>query len=215
LDSGKSVLTDEGPAGRGRYPGALVLGLPGAGVDSRTMLTLLDRDAWMRLDSDTATELEALRQSVIAERSSGRPGCQALASALLAQFVIRSARALNDANPQRIPPAGAVWSIDEARAYIDANYDQAHSLDFFLDKCATNAGDFSRKFKAACGCPLFEYINRKRIERACFYIKTSGMNITTIATEVGYNNLSFFNRYFQRIMDMSPGIYRSINRHEK
>lgn len=214
-ESREPVLSDEGPAGHGHYPGALVLGMPGAGVDRRTILTLLDRDAWLRLDSDTAAELEELRRSVAQERSSGRPGCAALASALLAQFVIRAARALCDANPLRIPPAGAVWSIEEARAYIDANYDRAHSLDFFLDKCAASAGEFSRRFKAAAGCPLFEYINRKRVERACFYIKASGMSITHIAAEVGYNNLSFFNRYFQRIMGMSPGAYRSLNRREK
>jgi AraC-like DNA-binding protein len=72
-----------------------------------------------------------------------------------------------------------------------------------------NITDFSRRFKDSAGCPLFEFINRQRISRACALLKSSGMSIIEIAEAVGYNNLSFFNRYFLRIIGLSPRAYRS------
>ena len=109
----------------------------------------------------------------------------------------------------RLPPPDGVWSIENAIHYINLHFSQAFSVDFFVDKCALNAGDFSRRFKQLAGCPLFEYINRQRVRRACVLLKSSSSSILQIADQVGYNNLSFFNRYFLRIMGCSPREYRS------
>ncbi|HAE22166.1 MAG TPA: hypothetical protein DCG47_07575 [Spirochaetaceae bacterium] len=75
-----------------------------------------------------------------------------------------------------------------------------------------NTSDFSRRFKELAGCPLFEFINRQRIKRACALLKSSGLSIIEIAEAVGYNNLSFFNRYFLRIVGVSPREYRLAGR---
>ena len=72
-----------------------------------------------------------------------------------------------------------------------------------------NTSDFSRRFKDLAGCPLFEFINRQRIKRACAMLKSSKLSIVEIALKVGYNNLSFFNRYFLRIMGVTPRAYKS------
>lgn len=108
-----------------------------------------------------------------------------------------------------VPPPDGVWSIENAIHYINLHFSQAFSVDFFVDKCALNAGDFSRRFKQLAGCPLFEYINRQRVRRACVLLKSSSASILQIADQVGYNNLSFFNRYFLRIMGCSPREYRN------
>ena len=56
----------------------------------------------------------------------------------------------------------------------------------------------------------FEYINRIRIQKACLMLKRGNLQITEIAFAVGYNNLSFFYRYFSKIMKMTPREYRAI-----
>lgn len=56
---------------------------------------------------------------------------------------------------------------------------------------------------------MFEYLNRIRIQKSCLFLKRSSMSIVEIAFSVGYNNLSHFNRYFRRIMGMSPREYRN------
>ncbi len=104
---------------------------------------------------------------------------------------------------------GGVWSIADAVAYIDERYDEAFTLDFFVRRCAMNVTDFSRRFKDKAGCPLFEYINKRRIARACALLKSSDLSVLEIAMAVGYNNVSFFNRYFLRIVGVSPRAFRS------
>ena len=64
---------------------------------------------------------------------------------------------------------------------------------------------FSREFKGLSGSPLFEFINKVRIHKACSLLKHSDASVTAIAMDVGYNNVSFFNRYFRRI----PSIRRN------
>ena len=74
--------------------------------------------------------------------------------------------------------------------------------------CNLNPTYLSRKFKEETGLNLFEYINRIRIERACRLLKQTRKTVLEIAYQVGYNNISFFNRYFRKTLGMSPGEYR-------
>jgi len=192
------------PAGHGSL-------LPG-GMDWLAVEALFaDERFWESLDGDDASRLELLAANIRDELTSGGPGADALAGAYALQFVILSLRLrtifLTSARPWKEPEG--VWSVDDAKRYIEVNYAESFSLDWFVGKCAMNTTDFSRRFKDNAGCPLFEFINRQRVSRACALLKSSGMSIIEIAEAVGYNNLSFFNRYFLRIVGLSPRAYRS------
>lgn len=67
---------------------------------------------------------------------------------------------------------------------------------------------FSRLFRSEVGIPLFEYINRTRVRKACLLLKDPELSITRVAFDVGYNSVSFFNRYFRRVMNVTPREYR-------
>jgi len=101
-----------------------------------------------------------------------------------------------------------IWNIEDVVHYVEENFDGSFSLNDLASRCALNSSYFSRSFREKAGVPLFEYINRLRIDRACLLLKNSDMTILDIAFSVGYNNLSFFNRYFKKLKDCSPGEYR-------
>lgn len=172
---------------------------------------LSDAAFWSSLPTADAARLAEVAVRIRDELAGSRPGAQALAGAWAVELVILVTRLgerhASGKRPWKSPDG--VWSIDDAVRYIELNYDETFSLDWFVDKCAMNTSDFSRRFKERAGFPLFEFINRQRIERACTLLKTSGLSIIEIAEAVGYNNLSFFNRYFLRIVGMSPREYRS------
>ena len=100
------------------------------------------------------------------------------------------------------------FTIQEILPYINEHYSESFSLAELASRCGMNPTYFSRIFREETGTPLFEYINRLRINRACGLMKTSGLSILEIAYAVGYNNISFFNRYFRKIHNKSPGQYR-------
>ncbi|PKL09139.1 MAG: hypothetical protein CVV51_05275 [Spirochaetae bacterium HGW-Spirochaetae-7] len=181
-------------------------------VDCAAAETLLaDAAFWSGLDADTVARLAEVAGRIAGELAGGHPGAEALAGAWAVELVVLAARL----GERRKSSAGAwqapdgVWTIDDAIRHIEANYTDTFCLEWFVGKCAMNVTDFSRRFKERAGCPLFEFINRQRVKRACALLKTSDLSIIDISQAVGYNNLSFFNRYFLRIVGVSPRAWRS------
>jgi AraC-like DNA-binding protein len=103
----------------------------------------------------------------------------------------------------------AAWSIDDVIRHIQENYTEEFNLQELASRCGLNRSYFSRSFKDAAGTPLFEYINRLRIQKACLLLKRGNLSVSEIAFAVGYNNLSFFYRYFSKIMKLTPREYRT------
>ncbi len=166
---------------------------------------VLSPDIGKNLDAETLNRLAGIARQIREEIDSSQEGAQAMAAALTLQFMTiigRAAPAL---------PKIDIWSIADAIAHIEENYVDAFTLEFFVSKCALNVNDFSRRFKEKAGCPLFEFIHRQRIKHACAVLKSSDMPIIDVSFAVGYNNLSFFNRYFLRIMGVSPRAFRQAS----
>lgn len=165
-------------------------------------------------ETDTVRGCFSRSQDLAALVNEAKRGHNALALALTLEIFVASAEALSiegvgtHEEEKTVEPDG-VWTIRRVIDYIGRNYAEAFSLDFFVGRCAMNTSDFSRRFKDEAGCPLFEFINRRRIDRACQLLKYTELPVIDIAQTVGYNNLSFFNRYFQRIMDDSPRSWRA------
>ena len=112
-------------------------------------------------------------------------------------------------------PVGAVASprpepsrIEEVIAYIRDHSGDELSLAGLASRFGLNPSYLSRAFPRRTGVHLVEYVNRMRIEKSCLLLKRPGMSILEIALWVGYNNVSYFNRYFRRITGMSPREYR-------
>ena len=65
-----------------------------------------------------------------------------------------------------------------------------------------------RFFKSYTGQTPIEYINRLRIDRACFEMTVNRMNVTDAAYECGFNELSYFSKMFKRYKGVTPGQYK-------
>jgi AraC-like DNA-binding protein len=71
---------------------------------------------------------------------------------------------------------------------------------------------FSRAFHRQTGMTFVGYVNSLRINRACHLLTSSNRLITDICFEVGFNNISNFNKRFQALTSMTPREYRSRHR---
>ena len=67
---------------------------------------------------------------------------------------------------------------------------------------------FSRAFKRHTGLGFVTYVNSLRINRACEMLLQSGGRVSDICFEVGFNNLSNFNRQFLAHKHMPPSAFR-------
>ena len=71
-----------------------------------------------------------------------------------------------------------------------------------------NASYLSALFKKECGETLTDYVNRKRMENAAFFLKHTTKQVQTIAGEVGILDVNYFIKLFKRQYDMTPSQYR-------
>ncbi len=75
-----------------------------------------------------------------------------------------------------------------------------------------SASAFSRAFQRQTGMTFVRYVNSMRINHACELLMGGRRRITDICYEVGFNNLSNFNRQFFALKGMTPRAFRSHHR---
>ncbi len=67
-----------------------------------------------------------------------------------------------------------------------------------------------RRFKAATGNSLLEYLQNLRIEEAKRLLETGRTPVDEVSVEAGYADASFFRRLFKRLTGLTPGQYRRM-----
>lgn len=67
---------------------------------------------------------------------------------------------------------------------------------------------FSRFFKRKTGTTFTHYLSELRIAKACELLIRTDLPVTVISSEVGYENLSNFNRSFKLSRHTTPAAYR-------
>ena len=71
---------------------------------------------------------------------------------------------------------------------------------------------FSRSFRRHTGMTFVQYVNALRIELACQHLSQADLTVTDICYEVGFNNVSNFNRQFLALKGMPPSKFRNLRR---
>jgi len=88
--------------------------------------------------------------------------------------------------------------------------------DIRLSKIADVAGmtetSFSRFFKKNTGNTFTRHLSELRISRACQLLANTEHSVTEVCQNVGYDNLSNFNRAFRALRGMTPSKYRRLSR---
>ena len=67
---------------------------------------------------------------------------------------------------------------------------------------------FSRFFKRITGHGFIDLMRKLRVQRACRLLMQTELSVATICFEVGYENISNFNRHFRLEMGQTPSEYR-------
>ena len=99
--------------------------------------------------------------------------------------------------------------VENLKGYIEDNLEYTLDLSLLARMFHYNEKYLGRLFKRRTGESFSAYVNARRVERACHLLDEGRESITAIATRVGFNNVSYFNRCFRARMGMSPVQYRA------
>lgn len=100
--------------------------------------------------------------------------------------------------------------------YIKENYSATLTISELAGVCHFSEYYFMRFFKQYMNMTCIEYINQYRMEIAAGKLAEGEENITDIAFDVGFRNISYFNRVFKNSFGMTPKAYRkALSRQEE
>jgi AraC family transcriptional regulator len=100
--------------------------------------------------------------------------------------------------------------ITRALRWIEANAHEPLELAELAREAAMSRYHFLRTFRRQVGMTPHQFVLRTRLARAAVRLRQTREPIAVIAFEVGFNDLSTFNRRFRRVTGMHPGAYRAL-----
>ncbi|MDU8359520.1 AraC family transcriptional regulator [Pseudomonas syringae group sp. J309-1] len=98
--------------------------------------------------------------------------------------------------------------IHKAFEYLQAELTGDIRVSVIADRLHMSEPGFSRFFKRVTGHGFIDLMRKLRIQRACRLLVQTPMSVADVCFEVGYSNLSNFNRHFRYEMQLTPSEYR-------
>ncbi|MEL6923672.1 MAG: AraC family transcriptional regulator, partial [Bacteroidota bacterium] len=92
--------------------------------------------------------------------------------------------------------------------YVMNHYHQPIQLEAVAQLTNSSVSSFCRNFKLRTQKTFVQFVNEIRVGAACKLLRERNRDIAAIAWEVGFNNISNFNRQFKRVTGFTPSQYR-------
>ncbi|MBS1920503.1 MAG: AraC family transcriptional regulator [Bacteroidetes bacterium] len=106
--------------------------------------------------------------------------------------------------------AGENHKIIEAYKYMIANFKDHISLDQVAKQLNMTATSFCRFFKKRTNKSFIQYLNEIRVGYSCKLLIEDYYNISEVAYESGFENISHFNKQFKKIMKLTPKEFTAL-----
>lgn len=97
--------------------------------------------------------------------------------------------------------------INKVKEFSQSNYARAITIDMIANHVGMNRSSFCTFFKKATGQTYITYLNKLRVDRACYLLREGKFSITEVCYMVGFNDVPYFNRCFKNNRGMSPKDY--------
>lgn len=95
--------------------------------------------------------------------------------------------------------------------YMHNHFQQKITISELASLIPMSEGQFNRFFKTMTRTTPIEYLNAYRINKAAEQLLLSDRKISTVAMDVGFDNLSYFIKVFRKTMKCSPSEFRKGN----
>ena len=93
---------------------------------------------------------------------------------------------------------------------MEDNYAEKISVSDIAQIAGFSESHFMRYFKETMGTSFINYLKDYRLTMAARLLQSSDSSVLNIAAEVGFDNLSYFNRAFKEKFGVTPLKYRKL-----
>jgi transcriptional regulator GlxA family with amidase domain len=95
-----------------------------------------------------------------------------------------------------------------ARDAMDRDYASPLDIRALARVALVSEAHFIRTFRATFGETPNRYLQRRRVERAMYLLRSTDRSVTDICMDVGFSSLGTFSRVFRDIVGEPPSEYR-------
>lgn len=103
---------------------------------------------------------------------------------------------------------GHTLEIEKAADMAAANCSKPITVDDMIAVTELSPSQFRKLFRQHYDCSPAEYLRKSRIDKACDYMRSTNMNISQIASAVGYSDIYAFSKAFKKNCSVNPTQYR-------
>jgi two-component system, response regulator YesN len=100
--------------------------------------------------------------------------------------------------------------IKKVLQYIDENLSDHITCDKMAEYIKMNTSYFSRLFKKEIGMSFSDYVIMKKVKKATYFLKYSGLSVDEIAYLSGFSNVCYFYKTYKKITGNTPGETRNV-----
>jgi two-component system response regulator YesN len=102
--------------------------------------------------------------------------------------------------------------VKKIKRIVDIKIDDPDiTRDMIAELVKINPEYLSRLFHKETGMPLVNYIQKRKIEKACRLFREEKFSVSEVASRLGYSNFSYFAKIFKKNTGYSPAEYRKLD----
>ena len=154
--------------------------------------------------SDSSAEIADIFEKILLELQTKEKNYKKLALTLITELFIKANRQINQI---KAPPYSK--EISSIIQFINKNFMQNHTLEYYAKKCNLSKYHFLREFEKQAKISPIKYRNNLRIRHAKERLQNTKDSIKRIADDLGFTSAEYFSEKFKSTTDYSPTEYRS------
>ncbi|TVY11745.1 AraC family transcriptional regulator [Paenibacillus cremeus] len=101
-------------------------------------------------------------------------------------------------------------AVERIIQWIDHHYMQSFELEALAKAVHLSSVYVSKLFRKSVGSSITEYLTARRIQQACWLLKTEELSVKEIGEAVGISNASYFCQLFKANTGISPYQYKKL-----
>ena len=181
--------------------------IPGSELDLALIKRFCDINPHMHLPSSNPTTYNnnaTLKQNVLKNKQRAfydKVEARGIVYQLLARFM-RLAREKSLDRDERLV---------KVLSYIHKHINRNLTITELAEQACLSKDHFIRLFRNEVKATPLQYINRKKIEHAQLTLVTSDTQVKDVALNLGFEDYSYFNRLFKKLVGTTPQEYRHSN----
>lgn len=160
---------------------------------------------------ESGTVLETLIRMIFEEAKQDLPYRKTVIQNLIATLLLTAARMCEEPQRSMQPKSSRLQHIMPAIEYIRLHYMEPVFSEELAAACSLSEAQLRRKFREYLNLSPGEYLSLVRIQKACELLNMTNYSMTEVALQVGYRDVSSFNRTFKLLMNTSPYQYKKNN----